>query len=200
MMNALSTLNPPKNVPRSWEEEPLFEIVNGQKVDLPPMSIYASLIASRLHPEIYGHAERHVLGTVVSEALFILDAGNDIRRRPDIAFVGKDRWPLDRAVPETGDWEVVPTLAVEVVSPTDLFEKVIGKMEEYFQLGVAQVWIVIPADRQLYVYSSPTTVNILTAADTLDGGVVLPGFQLPLRPLFLREAQATRSETGAQPS
>ncbi len=34
------------------------------------------------------------------------------------------------------------------------------------------------------IYGSSTSVRILTDADTLDGGPVLPGFQLPLANLF----------------
>ena len=34
------------------------------------------------------------------------------------------------------------------------------------------------------VYTDPDTHALLTAADTLDGGAVLPGFALPLADLF----------------
>jgi hypothetical protein len=36
----------------------------------------------------------------------------------------------------------------------------------------------------VYIYDSPTQVRILTKDDTLDGGTVLPGFQLRLDRLF----------------
>ncbi len=58
------------------------------------------------------------------------------------------------------------------------------KVEEYFRAGVERVWVVFPGAKKVYVYESPTSVRILTAADTLDGGPVLPGFQLPLANLF----------------
>lgn len=31
------------------QDEPLYEIVNGQRVDIPPMSAYATWLAARLH-------------------------------------------------------------------------------------------------------------------------------------------------------
>jgi Uma2 family endonuclease len=120
------------------------------------------------------------------EALLILDGEANLRRRPNVAFVGVDRWPLDREVPETGDWEVVPTLAVEVVSPHDLSRDVEEKVVEYFAYGVRAVWVVHPEHGGIYCYSSPTHATILEASATSEGGEVLPGFQLPMNDLFRR--------------
>src|SRR5207244_9943879 len=106
------------------------------------------------------------------------------------AFVSTQSWPLDRPIPEEGDWEVIPDLAVEVSSPNDLLKDVLAKMNEYFTYGVRQVWLVIPTRQYVLVFESPTRVRILTAADELDGGTLLPGFRLPLASLFQRQAQA----------
>jgi len=37
-----------------------------------------------------------------------------------------------------------PDLAVEVISPNDLYEKVYAKAMEYLAAGVKQVWLVSP--------------------------------------------------------
>lgn len=168
------------------QDELLYEIVDGQRVDLPPMSAYATWLASRLHGRLSLYTEEHALGTSVAEMLFILDVQRDLRRRPDVAFVSATRWPLDRALPETGDWAVVPDLVVEVISPHDVFKDVLGKLREYFQYGVQMAWVVAPEEQQVYVYESPTRVHILTVADDLTGGPLLPDFRLPLARLFQR--------------
>lgn len=167
-------------------EEPLYEIVNGQRVELPPLSIYASWVATLLTTLMGPHATANRLGWVVMEALFILDPVKDLRRRPDVAFVSAQKWPLDRPLPETGDWEVIPDLAVEVSSPNDLFRDVVAKVREYFQLGVRQVWVVVPSEKQVYVYDSPSQLHVLKETDELDGGTLLPGFRLPVAALFQR--------------
>src|SRR2546427_8209014 len=87
------------------QDEPLYEIVNGQRVELPPMSAYTTWIASRLHLRLGLYAEDKRLGVSVSEMLFVLDAEHDLRRRPDVPFVSKARWPLDRALPMVEDWD-----------------------------------------------------------------------------------------------
>ncbi|MCY2993034.1 MAG: Uma2 family endonuclease [Planctomycetota bacterium] len=173
---------------RLADEEPLYEIANGQHVELPAMSAYATWIASRLDHRLGPFAEDLALGTVVTEMLFVLDSGQNLRRRPDVAFVSAEQWPLNRELPESGDWEVVPDLAVEVVSPTDEFSDVVAKVCAYFEYGVRRVWVILPEERQVYVYESPTQVQILAITDTLSGGDMFPGFTLPLVSLFARGA------------
>jgi len=173
------------------QDEPLYEIVNGQRVELPPMSAYATWRASRLHGRLWPYAEDKGLGVSVAEMLFVLDAEHNLRRRPDVAFVSTARWPLDRALPETGDWEVVPDLAVEVISPNDVFKDVLAKVREYFHYGVQVVWVIAPEERQVYVYDAPTHVRILTGQDELPGGEVVPGFHMPLGLLFQHTSAPT---------
>jgi Uma2 family endonuclease len=128
------------------------------------------------------------LGTVVTEMSFVLDPGQNLRWRPDVAFVSARQWPLNRELPESGDWDVVPDLAVEVVSPTDEFSDVVAKVREYFEYGVRRVWVILPEERQVYVYESPTQVRILAADETLLGEDLFPGFTLPLPRLFAHAA------------
>jgi Uma2 family endonuclease len=169
----------------SLHDEPLYEVVNGQRVELPPMSIYANLIAKRLLLQIEHAAKEAEAGTATMEALLILDEESDLRRRPDVAFVSAERWPLDREIPETGDWVVVPDLAVEVTSPNDLFANVLAKVQEYFERGVREVWVVAPEEQQVYAYHGPADVRVLTADETLECDL-LPGLRVPLRELFQR--------------
>lgn len=195
-MASATMFEPPVSTPLVCvADEPLYEVVNGQRVELPPMSAYASWIASRLQSRLGPLTEVNQLGTVVTETLFILDAGRNLRRRPDLAFVSAQKWPLDRELPERGDWELVPDLAVEVISPSDLFSDVFAKMAEYFAVGVRQVWIVLPIEKQVHVYDSPTRVRILSGTEELDSGDLLPGFHVPVAALFKTQAQ-----TGSAPA
>jgi len=165
------------------DDEALYEIEYGRRVEV-PMSVASTVASSRMFRYLDAYAETHRAGWAVSECLFILDAGRDLRRRPDVAFVSVQRWPLDKPLPATGDWPVVPDLAIEVLSPHDRFEKMVQKLREYFACGVRQVWVVMPLQRQVYIYSSPTQVRILGEAEELDGGEVVPGFRLKLGEYF----------------
>jgi Uma2 family endonuclease len=167
--------------------EALYEVVDGLRVELPPMSTYSNQIASRIDRRMAAVMAASAAGTVRMEDLFVLDAERGLRRRPDVAYVSRLRWPLDREVPEEGDWDVIPDLCVEVTSPHDLLDDVLGKVQEYFRHGVRQVWVVWPADRQVYVYRSPRDVEILTGEATLRADDILPGFEITLEELFSRK-------------
>jgi Uma2 family endonuclease len=188
-MNAIATFEVPPAELQTVQDDALYEIVNGQKVEVPPMSVYATWIASRLARRLGSFAEAHGLGAAVVECLFILDAVRNQRRRPDVAFVSAATWPLDRLIPETGDWETVPDLAVEVISPNEYFQEVLVKMHEYFSYGVRQVWFVVPATQEIYVYDSPTAPRVFTATDEMDCAPLLPGLRLAVGSLFQRQPQ-----------
>ncbi|HEX8204021.1 MAG TPA: Uma2 family endonuclease [Isosphaeraceae bacterium] len=164
-----------------------YEVVNGRRVEIPPMSAYAAKVASRLVTELNIQARAHQLGEAVVETLFRLPLAEDRgrNRQPDIAFVSYDRWPVDRPQPEDANaWDVVPDLAVEVISPSNLAGETLDKVLEYLRAGVRLVWVVYPRQRMIFAFESPTLVRALARADTLEGGPVLPGFRLPLANLF----------------
>jgi Uma2 family endonuclease len=166
------------------DDEPLFEIIDGQRVELPPMSVLASFVASLLVGELNAFAKSKALGRAVMEILFKLPSLNG-NRRPDVGFVSFGRWPKDRSMPAEGNaWDVVPNLAVEVVSPSDFAEELLEKVTEYFQAGVELVWVIYPRLRVVHVYESASRIRVLTESDELDGGSVLSGLRLPLSSLF----------------
>ena len=186
-----TVLTPDPALDRSAKSgEALYEIVNGQRVELPPMGILSNIIAYRISYHMMNHLVRERQGIMVMEALFILDEEANTRRRPDVAFVSAERWPLERAIPETGDWNVIPNLAVEVTSPSDALPDVVGKLGEYFGYGVREAWLVIPEEQQVYVYTSPTEVRILTRDQPL-ASPLLPGLSIPLADVFARTATPT---------
>jgi Uma2 family endonuclease len=119
------------------------------------------------------------------ETLFHLPLPVDRNRRPDVAFVAART--IAQAPPQPGSdnaWAVLPDLMVEVVSPHDLAEEIVERLNEYFAAGTKQVWIVFPTQRVIHIFDSPRQVRILGEADELDGGMVLPGFRLAVASLF----------------
>lgn len=161
-----------------------YEIVDGQVQEKPAMGTFASVVAHHLFKMIDPFVESRSLGFVVLEVLFTLDAVRPLRRCPDLAFISAERWPLDRPVPEEGDWEVVPDLAIEVISPNDVEKNIGRKLREYFDAGVKQVWHVRPLVQNVTVYRSLRDVHVFTADDEIIVEDLLPGFRLALGPIF----------------
>jgi len=160
-----------------------YEVIDGVRVEQEPMGAFETMLASWLCYLINSFAVGKKLGRAVNEMLFILDAPRDLKRRPDVAFVSYARWPA-AVIAREAAWNTRPDLAVEIVSPTNRAEEIDNKITDYFQAQVRQVWVVYPDSGRIYVYQSPTRVTVLERTDTLDGGEVLPGFQLPIAQLY----------------
>jgi Uma2 family endonuclease len=162
----------------------LYEVVNGERREVPRMGVLAGLIATILSSYLTVFARQHRRGMVFGEVLFNLGAGRS-QRRPDIAFVSRERIPQDFNLAEDPPvLNIVPNLAIEVISPSNTAEEVFAKIREYFEAGVELVWVIYPRQRSLCVHKSQEVSRTLSATDELDGGTVLPGFRLPLLELF----------------
>ena len=173
----------------SFESDRLFEIFNGERREKRPMSALAVMIASVLARRLGVFAEQHKLGVVVVEMLFRLRPDRP-QRRPDVAFVGFERWSESAApADDQAAWDVVPHFAVEVISPTNTAYEVMEKIREYFEAGVQLVWVIYPLQRCVQVFESSKNSRILREGEELDGGTVLPGLRLNVSELFAAAAK-----------
>jgi Uma2 family endonuclease len=189
-MRMIAVLEP---APRSEKQEDLDnehlnEIVDGQRVELPPMSILANRVASKIHALLGHHLVGNPVGEALADTMFHLPLPADRNRRPDVAFVSAKTIAEAPVQPGCDSaWDVLPELMVEVISPTDIAEGILEKVNEYFAAGTRLVWVVYPTLRLIYVHESPRQVRILGESDELDGGAVLPGFRIGIADLFPRQ-------------
>jgi Uma2 family endonuclease len=58
------------------------------------------------------------------------------------------------------------------------------KVMEWLEFGTRLVWVISSKLRTVTVYRSLTEIVVLTENDTLDGGDVVPGFQIPVAEIF----------------
>lgn len=157
------------------------DLVDGVLVEKTNMGFEESILASILIGALTEFLRQTDLGRVVGEqGAFRLQPG--LVRYADVAFIswdrrpkGKDRKPIPR---------IVPDLVVEVLSKSNTPKEVARKLDEYFYAGVRLVWIVDPKKRAVRVHRAPEHSTVLTVADTLDGGDVLPGFRLAIGEWF----------------
>jgi Uma2 family endonuclease len=104
-------------------------------------------------------------------------------RIPDVSFTHWDRLP-GRRRPTSPVPRLAPSLAVEVLSRSNTPGEMAAKRQDYFTAGVELVWEIDPRARTVLVSTSPAQSTMLGATDTLEGGVVLPEFTLPMQDLF----------------
>ncbi len=163
------------------QENRLCELVEGVLVEK-PMGFRESLLAVAIAQYLREFVTPRNLGLVTGEGgMMRLFAG--LVRIPDVAFISWARLPGGE-VPEAPIPRLAPDLAVEVLSRSNTPSEMRGKREEYFEAGVALVWMVDPEERRVTVFTSPEDSVAHHSSDVLDGGTVLPGFSLALDDLF----------------
>ena len=170
-------------VPPPILEPEHYEVIDGQVVETPRMGAEETWIANVLGQTLAPFVKSNRLGRVAIEIMFSLGEGRN-KRRPDLAFVSYGRWARGLRVNKGEAWEVVPDLAVEVISPSNTMGKMSRKIRDYFAAGVVAVWVVIPETSEVQVWESPSLCRALHPGEELDGGAILPGFRMPVAALF----------------
>ena len=160
-----------------------YELVKGELFEMPPAGGKHGSVAMRVGSLLSVHVRANDLGEVfAAETGFILRRNPDTVRAPDASFIAKDRLP-EGELP-VGYLEIVPDLAVEVVSPNDTTREVWDKVGDWLRAGTRLVWVIDPASRSVTVYRSMDDFQILSEGDELVGGEVIPGFTGNLRDQF----------------
>jgi Uma2 family endonuclease len=157
--------------------ERLLELIDGEIVEKVPTERHG-MVTGNIYGPLWMHVKLTRAGRVVMEVRYRKPEDRHNARIPDIAFTAGNR-----PVVERGTVPQMPDLAVEVRSPDDSLKKLREKARYYLANGTRLVWLVIPEKRLVEVYS-PDDEQVLTEADVLSGGDVLPGFSLPVKAIF----------------
>ncbi|MCX6590534.1 MAG: Uma2 family endonuclease [Acidobacteria bacterium] len=163
------------------EEEdggPRYELDEGELVEMPSATFDHNDIRGEVELAFRLYLREHKLGQVVSETDFRL--WTNLIRRPDLMFflnatiAGVDRAELP--VP------VIPEFVLEVISPSESSAAVERKLRQYERAGVRTVFLVYPSLKSAVVCEGGQRRE-LDEQDSLEIAY-LPGFSLPLSPLF----------------
>lgn len=156
------------------------ELVKGIPVEMPPVSSEHANITGFLVEFLAPYVRKHDLGRVKIEAGYQL--AGDTLRGPDVSFVSRER---ERHITDPEKYvPFAPDLAVEVVSPSESAATIQAKVGDYIRAGVRLVWVIYPDLKEIVVHYPDRTAQILTAEDTLTGGEVIPGFEVPVKVVF----------------
>src|ERR1051326_4229867 len=151
-----------------------YELVNGELVEK-GMGAESDLIGGIVYFQMALYCASNRVGLPLPETYYQCFPDDPAKvRRPDASFIRKGNVPT--VIPR-GHWRIAPDLAVEVVSPNDLFSEVREKVRDYLAAGVRLVWVIDPPTHTVQVFHPDGADSTIGPEGELSGEDVLPGFR-----------------------
>jgi Uma2 family endonuclease len=166
-----------------------IDVIFGRVIEMPPAWPESSRVGVVVAYYLEAFRRQHAPDYVV----FGADAGFIVREAPSPdelpVLVSPDASLVQRAKLPTGKprgfWVLVPDLAVEVNSPSDRWRDIEDKIAAYQEAATPLLWVIDTLSQSATVYAAGQPARTLrNADDVLDGGSVLPGFQVTLGEIF----------------
>jgi Uma2 family endonuclease len=160
-----------------------YDLVKGELRMSPPPGSEHGEVAMNLAAPLHQHVRSNNLGVVyAAETGFKLESDPDTVRAPNIAFVRREK--IEETGRGVGYRPGAPDLVVEVLTPSDRTKQVEEKVKQWIETGAKLVWVVSPRLHTVTVYRPGTDIVTLTEKDNLNGGDVVPGFEIKVGEIF----------------
>lgn len=160
-----------------------FELVQGELIEVSPSAIKSNYVLGFIHTELSVFIRAKRLGYLsIAEGGYLIETNPDTVVAPDIGFVSRNR--MIHPIPERGYLPIRPDLIVEVISPTDERREIELKRALYDRIRVPMVWWIDPRRETATIQVPGRPAQSVDRSGVLDGGEILPGFQLALADVF----------------
>jgi Uma2 family endonuclease len=171
------TLNPDLRIERTADK--IIEI-------MPPTNSETGERNFTLSGELYVWNKKNKLGKGFDSSTgFKLPNGAE--RSPDVAWIADERW---KAVPANQKQQfapICPDFVAEIRSNDQSINYLKDKMEEYIASGCRLAWLIDPKNRKTWVYAENGDIQTIPFDTPLNGGEVMPGFEVRLADIFEAE-------------
>lgn len=128
-----------------------YELLDGHVVMAPPAGWPHAGIEATIAARVHAHVAAHELGIVLgSSAGYDLPSGDTLE--PDVSFITAARFAAGPAPVRRRFLRIVPTLAVEILSPSTAARDRTAKRRIYARNGVDEYWLVDPDAHSVTVY------------------------------------------------
>ncbi len=119
---------------------------------------------------------------LVGEAGVILGHDPDTTVGIDVTYISAE--VMLRQTEDSTLIDGVPTLVVEILSPSDTIEDINEKIDAYLAARVSLIWIIDPYRRTITVHQPDCEPELFNIRDELSAEPHLPGFRVPVARLF----------------
>ncbi|MGE3407126.1 MAG: Uma2 family endonuclease, partial [Pirellulales bacterium] len=153
----------------------LSELYRGLVIDMNPPSPRHGQICHEISLIVGAFVREHGLGRCVSNDSGIITEKNpDTVRGADVAFYSYAR--VAKGPLPAGYLKVVPELVFEVISPSDRWSDLLGKVAEYLKAGVVVVCVLDPDTETAHAYRADRVAEVFSGQQALTLPDVLPEF------------------------
>jgi Uma2 family endonuclease len=159
-----------------------FELEKGEVVEVSSPGEIHGHLCGWITALLWQYVFRRGAGAVTTNDMgIVVQEGPDSVRGPDIVLFDEARSMEQLSFKHS---RRVPTLVVEVVSPSDKPNKINQRISEYLRRGVRVVWIIDPEDRTVGIHTQGELPRTLDEKDEITGETSLPDLRLPVSELF----------------
>lgn len=134
-----------EDLPDTPDDRRRYELLDGVLVVTPSPALLHQIVSARLHERLRSHFREGGRGVVFAAPTDVLLSDHDVLV-PDIVVV------TDRSLMTARAVEGPPTIAVEILSPSNVRHDRVRKAERYATFGVPHYWIVDPQAKTLECY------------------------------------------------
>jgi len=182
-MSTTTLLTAEEYAPLATDIDAPTELVQGQLIVMTPPKPRHGQICGNAYFILRSFADQHDLGHVLSNDSAVLTAHNpDTVRGADVAYYSYANVP--KGPLPAGYLSVPPDLVVEVLSPDDRQSKVLAKIAEYLDVGVAVICVLDPDAETVEIFRQQRPVEVLSADDELTLPDLFTDFTVSVRRFF----------------
>ena len=127
-----------------WQDDLThYEIIDGAVHPLATPTLRRQLVQAQLMDCIRGYLTQNRLGVLLAAPFDFVVRREPLRtRQPDLFFLSSAREAEWRDRVNETRFEIAPDLVIELLSPSDTYQRWKEKLQDYHHLGVREVWAV----------------------------------------------------------
>lgn len=165
------------------ETKPYLELMDGEVIQKPMVNRNHSRMTTVLIQWLMNYLDRTGEGVVDTELRHGYTEEEWVFL-PDVSVTLTHRLPFPPKDTPKGPFEVLPDLAIEVVSPDDQPGRLQSRIAHYMRSGVSLLWVVDPEAEKVTVWEPGEVPRDFLAPAKLNARPVLNSFELDLGELF----------------
>ena len=120
-----------------------YEIIDGEVIPLASPTIKHQIVSRELFRRLDTQITAKRLGEILYAPLdFVIRRAPVRTRQPDLFFLSRERLHDWAHLQDQPRLEFAPDLVIEILSPSDTYTYWSEKLQDYFALGVPEVWLV----------------------------------------------------------